>query len=138
MKVNKKKKGFTLIELIVVIAILGILALIAIPRLAGFSDKAKQADDKEYGNIMAHSLQTLVASGDAVLTSDTADTKLTIDATGAVTTITNLDTTKTTLASVQTELYKLEPQQALKSVTGTDVVTVTIAGSNNAISVTLP
>lgn len=37
----KNKKGFTLIELIVVIAILGILSAIAIPRLSGFQDNAK-------------------------------------------------------------------------------------------------
>lgn len=45
----KNRKGFTLIELIVVIAILGILALIAIPRLMGFQDAAneKVADANE-------------------------------------------------------------------------------------------
>ena len=37
---NLNKKGFTLIELVVVIVILAILALIIIPRMAGFQDSA--------------------------------------------------------------------------------------------------
>lgn len=37
----KSKKGFTLIELIVVIAILGILAAILIPSFSGFQDRAR-------------------------------------------------------------------------------------------------
>ena len=39
---NRKKKGFTLIELIVVIAILGILAVIAVPKLTSFQGNANK------------------------------------------------------------------------------------------------
>ena len=40
---NSGKKGFTLIELVVVIAILAILALIMVPNLTAYLGKAKEA-----------------------------------------------------------------------------------------------
>jgi len=70
LKLRKNRKGFTLIELIVVIAILAILAIIAVPRLAGFTDKAKEANDKELASIVAHSIATLIASGDIKVDAD--------------------------------------------------------------------
>lgn len=48
MKTNNK--GFSLVELIVVIAIMAILAAVAIPTFAGFITKANEASDESFLN----------------------------------------------------------------------------------------
>lgn len=53
---NNNKKGFTLVELIVVLVILAILAALLIPALTGYIDKAKQKD------IIAQTRQAVMAT----------------------------------------------------------------------------
>lgn len=52
----KEKKGFTLVELIVVLVILAILAALLIPALTGYIDKAKEK------SITAETRQTVMAA----------------------------------------------------------------------------
>lgn len=63
-KINKRlrnRKGFTLVELIVVIAVLGILASIAVPRLSGVTSTAKTNAD----NASIRTMQSAIAIAEA-------------------------------------------------------------------------
>ena len=90
---KKKKKGFTLIELIVVIAILGILAAIAVPRFSGFTNKAKIQADEQYGKLVANTLTTMIATEEITQTSAQAASDVVITITpssGAISAVTNI------------------------------------------------
>ncbi len=65
---KRSKKGFTLIELVVVIAILGILAAILIPVIGGFIDRANEAADGANARNLYNSYAMALAVGDSVTT----------------------------------------------------------------------
>lgn len=70
-KRTKNNKGFTLVELIVVIAILGILVAIAAPRLQGFTDTAKKQADISNAKLIANMLRVAEAEGNIRITTNT-------------------------------------------------------------------
>jgi type IV pilus assembly protein PilA len=62
---KKSKKGFTLIELVVVIAILGILAAILIPVISGFIARANIARDQANARNLFNCLAMFCATDSA-------------------------------------------------------------------------
>ena len=64
-KLNNQK-GFTLVELIVVIVIIGILAAVMVPKLGGFTDKARKAGVLASANQVATAAEALYAEEGAV------------------------------------------------------------------------
>lgn len=84
----RNRKGFTLIELIVVIVIIGILAAILIPRLSGFTDKAKGTEAVVWAKEVATAFDSYYAEKGKYDTDSTAENyveKLTGITTGAFT-----------------------------------------------------
>ncbi len=71
---NKKKKGFTLIELIIVLAVMAIIALIAIPNFAAVRDNSKVKADKQSCETIERTVLMLV-SDETITGQDTFNLK---------------------------------------------------------------
>ena len=70
-KLLKSKKGFTLIEMIIVITILGILAVLVVPRLMAYSEKARIAADQTMARSIANACALYITENGQV--DDTGD-----------------------------------------------------------------
>jgi len=92
-KMMKSKKGFTLIELVIVIAILGVLAAVAITMFPKLSDSSREKADKTRATQIKNAIATYIAESgetdagslgadvDAILVSlqDGVETDATVD-----------------------------------------------------------
>lgn len=116
---ENKKKGFTLVELIVVLVILAILAALLIPTLTGYINKAKEK------SIIAETRQTVMAAqtiadeqyGTLTLT-NSENVKIGLDTT-------NVTTQKPTTADGQTTIKLSQAEIAgLAEVTATNINSV--------------
>lgn len=68
---NKKKKGFTLIELIIVLAVMAIIALIAIPNFAAVRENSKIKADKQSCETIKRTVLMLVSDETVTVTANT-------------------------------------------------------------------
>lgn len=64
----KNKKGFTLIELIVVLAVLGIIALIAVPRFLNVQENSRLSSDETAAASIAKAAELWYAQNDSTAT----------------------------------------------------------------------
>ena len=76
---KKKKGGFTLIELIIVIAIIAILAAVAIPKFGDVRTNAKKKSDVANAKSIANATTVLIGEDKITLPTGTDKKTLTID-----------------------------------------------------------
>ena len=62
MAKKNTKRGFTLVELIVVLVILAILAALLIPALTGYIDKARKSQVVAETRMLTHAVQTQMST----------------------------------------------------------------------------
>jgi len=74
----KNKKGFTLIELIVVLAVLAVIMAIAVPRFLGVQENAKVDSDKASLDLIAKTAELYYVQG-RIPSKYVASTAVTID-----------------------------------------------------------
>ena len=110
--VNKWNKGFTLVELIIVIAIIATLSAVALPQYFKYVEKARIGVDESYIGEVAHTLEVIavtdvrVHSAPVTVTFDTAGKIQGSTASGA-----NADVTERAVDTALADVFPVEAQR---------------------------
>lgn len=130
---KKNNKGFTLVELIVVIAILGVLMAVLVPQYIQYVEKSRQGVDESIFSEIAHNMEIGSATTEA-LGSGTYTATITPNGTGNAATYTIAegvggDSAAASKLDADVKLVIPEADTKLKSklyTTGIDSITITM------------
>ncbi|ENZ00639.1 prepilin-type N-terminal cleavage/methylation domain-containing protein [Clostridium thermobutyricum] len=78
---SKKKKGFTLIEMVAVVAIIGILAAILVPKITGYMKEAKKTGVIDQARKVTQAFETAVMKGKLAKTDNSKEVAEILDPT---------------------------------------------------------
>ncbi|NCC66647.1 MAG: prepilin-type N-terminal cleavage/methylation domain-containing protein [Clostridia bacterium] len=119
---KKNNKGFTLVELIVVIAILGVLMAVLVPQYIQYVEKSREGTDRSTISEMYHAIEVSAASSSSVTKGTVtiavaADGGITYGGTAMI---------GTTNLSAEAEKVCPAAKSAMKSKLGKTLTTITI------------
>jgi type IV pilus assembly protein PilA len=103
--VKKNNKGFSLVELIVVIAIMAVLVGVLAPQFMGYVTKSKKSTDVKNGQEIASAISVAIADESIAVTSDTVEQVVASGTIGNILTTYNLLATLPTVKTNSTYSY---------------------------------